>query len=49
MVAPIVLGALADITGQFWPAFLVSSVLMAALLALATRIPETRNTVHQTS
>ncbi len=49
MVAPIVLGALADITGQFWPAFLVSSVLMAGLLALTTRIPETRNTVHSAS
>ena len=46
MVAPIVLGALADFTGEFWPAFLVSSILMAGLFALTTRIPETRNTVH---
>ena len=46
MVAPIALGALADFTGEFWPAFLVSSILMAGLFALTTRIPETRNTVH---
>ena len=46
MVAPILLGALADITGEFWPAFLLSSILMAGLFAVTTRIPETRNTVH---
>lgn len=49
MIAPILLGALADFTGEFWPAFLVSSILMAGLFVLTTRIPETRNTVHQPS
>jgi MFS family permease len=48
MVAPILLGLITDITGEFWPAFLVSSILMMGLFILTTRIPETRNTVHRT-
>jgi MFS family permease len=47
MVSPILLGAIAD-AGGFRPAFLVATVLMAAVVLVSTRIPETRNTVHST-
>jgi MFS family permease len=46
MIAPILLGVITDITGEFWPAFLVSAIMMLGLFILTTRIPETRNTVH---
>jgi len=41
MVAPIVLGAIADHYG-FRPAFLVSAVLMSLAVLVATKLPETR-------
>jgi MFS family permease len=46
MVAPVLLGAITDLYG-YRPAFLVSAVITAAIFLVATRIPETRNTVHQ--
>jgi MFS family permease len=45
MIAPILLGAISDAAG-FKPAFALSAALMAAVVVVATRIPETRNTVH---
>jgi MFS family permease len=41
MVAPVVLGAVADYYG-FRPAFLVSAVLMAGAVLVAIKLPETR-------
>lgn len=46
MVAPVLLGAISDATGDFRPAFIVSTVLVSIILIISTRIPETRNTVH---
>jgi MFS family permease len=46
MVAPMLLGAISDLYG-YRPAFLVSAVITAAIFVVATRIPETRNTVHE--
>jgi MFS family permease len=48
MVSPILLGAISD-AGGFRPAFIVATILMAAVVLVATRIPETRNSVHQES
>jgi MFS family permease len=45
MVAPVLLGAISDLYG-YRPSFLLSAVITAAILVVATRIPETRNTVH---
>ncbi len=47
MVSPILLGAISD-AGGFRPAFLVATILMAAVVLVSTRIPETRNSVHPT-
>ncbi len=46
MIAPILLGAISD-AGGFRPAFLVATVLMAVIVLITTRIPETRNSVHR--
>lgn len=46
MVAPVLLGAISDAYG-YRPAFLISAVITAAIFLVATRIPETRNTVHE--
>ncbi len=48
MIAPILLGAISD-AGGFRPAFLVATVLMAVIVAITLRIPETRNSVHRPS
>ena len=48
MVAPVLLGAISD-AGGFRPAFLLSSLVMAAVVLVTTRIPETRNSVHKPS
>jgi MFS family permease len=45
MIAPILLGAISD-AGGFRPAFILATILMAALVLVTTRIPETRNSVH---
>ena len=45
MVAPVLLGAISDAYG-YRPAFLISAVITGAIFLMATRIPETRNTVH---
>jgi MFS family permease len=45
MVAPVLLGAISD-AGGFRPAFIVATILMAAIVLVTTRIPETRNSVH---
>ncbi|MFM6841608.1 MAG: MFS transporter, partial [Candidatus Planktophila sp.] len=45
MIAPIVLGAISD-AGGFRPAFMLATILMAAIVLVTTRIPETRNRVH---
>jgi MFS family permease len=45
MIAPVLLGAISDAAG-FGPAFALSTALMAAVVVIAIRIPETRNTVH---
>jgi MFS family permease len=45
MISPILLGAISDAAG-FRPAFTVGVVLLALILLIATRIPETRNSVH---
>ena len=45
MIAPVLLGAISDAYG-YRPAFLISAVITAAIFLVATRIPETRNTVH---
>ena len=45
MVAPILLGAISD-AGGFRPAFLVATILVATIVFVATKIPETRNSVH---
>jgi MFS family permease len=45
MIAPILLGAISDAAG-FKPAFAISAALMAVVVLISTRIPETRNTVH---
>jgi len=45
MIAPILLGAISD-AGGFRPAFTVATLLMAAIVLVTTRIPETRNSVH---
>ena len=47
MVSPILLGAISD-AGGFRPAFVVATALMAAIMLITTRIPETRNSVHLT-
>ena len=46
MISPILLGAITDITGEFWPAYLISTLFMVGIFILTTRIPETRNSVH---
>lgn len=46
MVAPILLGAISD-AGGFRPAFLLSTLLVALIFLVTTRIPETRNSVHR--
>lgn len=45
MVAPVLLGAISD-AGGFRPAFIVATVFTAAVVLATTRIPETRNIVH---
>ena len=45
MVAPVLLGAISD-AGGFRPAFLLATILMALVVLVTTRIPETRNSVH---
>ena len=45
MIAPILLGAISD-AGGFRPAFILATLLMAAVVLVTTRIPETRNSVH---
>ena len=45
MVAPVLLGAISD-AGGFRPAFILATMLMAAVVLVTTRIPETRNSVH---
>lgn len=45
MIAPVLLGAISD-AGGFRPAFLLATLLMAVIVLLTTRIPETRNSVH---
>jgi MFS family permease len=45
MIAPVLLGAISD-AGGFRPAFLLATILMAAIVLMTTRIPETRNSVH---
>ena len=45
MIAPVLLGAISD-AGGFRPAFILATLLMAAVVLAASRIPETRNTVH---
>ena len=45
MIAPILLGAISD-AGGFRPAFILATILMAAVVLVTARIPETRNTVH---
>jgi MFS family permease len=47
MIAPVLLGAISDAYG-YRPAFLISAVITGAIFIVATRIPETRNTVHRT-
>lgn len=47
MIAPILLGAISD-AGGFRPAFILATILMAAVVLVTTRIPETRNSVHLT-
>jgi MFS family permease len=49
MLSPVLLGALTDATGDYRPAFLLSALLLTGILFIATRIPETRNTVHRPS
>jgi MFS family permease len=45
MIAPVLLGAISD-AGGFRPAFILATLLMAAVVLVTTRIPETRNSVH---
>jgi hypothetical protein len=45
MIAPILLGAISD-AGGFRPAFILATLLMAAVVLVTTRIPETRNSIH---
>jgi MFS family permease len=45
MIAPVLLGAISD-AGGFRPAFILATILMAAIVLVTTRIPETRNSVH---
>jgi MFS family permease len=45
MISPILLGAISDAAG-FRPAFTVGVVLLAFIVIIAMRIPETRNSVH---
>ena len=45
MIAPVLLGAISD-AGGFRPAFMLATILMAAVVLVSTRIPETRNSVH---
>ena len=45
MIAPVLLGAISD-AGGFRPAFILATILMAAVVLVTTRIPETRNTAH---
>lgn len=47
MLSPVILGAIADGPG-FRPAFAISTILMAGIFVIATRIPETRGKVHAT-
>jgi MFS family permease len=47
MIAPVLLGAISD-AGGFRPAFILATILMAAVVLVTTRIPETRNSVHGT-
>ena len=46
MIAPVLLGAISDAYG-YRPAFLISAVITAAIFLVATRIPETRNSIHR--
>ncbi|MFM1951363.1 MAG: hypothetical protein RJA33_157 [Actinomycetota bacterium] len=46
MIAPIFLGAMTDITGDYRPAFAVSTLLILVIFLITTRIPETRNSVN---
>jgi MFS family permease len=46
MISPILLGAISDAAG-FRPAFTVGVVLLAFIVLIAARIPETRNSVHR--
>jgi MFS family permease len=46
MVSPILLGAISD-AGGFRPAFVVATVMMAAVVMVTTQIPETRNSVRK--
>lgn len=48
MIAPVLLGAISD-AGGFRPAFLLATLLMAAIVLMTTKIPETRNSVHRAS
>ena len=45
MLSPVLLGAISD-AGGFMSAFLLSSILVVGIFYVATRIPETRQTVH---
>ena len=45
VVAPVLLGAIADAFG-YRPAFALSAIFVAVIVLVASRIPETRNTVH---
>jgi MFS family permease len=47
MIAPVLLGAISD-AGGFRPAFILATILMAAVVLVTTRIPDTRNSVHGT-
>mgnify|MGYP000039951639 CR=1 FL=1 len=46
MIAPVLLGAISD-AGGFRPAFILATILMAAVVLVTTRIPETRNIAHR--
>ena len=48
MIAPILLGAISD-AGGFRPAFIIATLLMAGVVIVTTRIPETRNRTHHDS
>ena len=46
MIAPVLLGAISD-AGGFRPAFILATILMAGVVLVTTRIPETRNIAHR--